>query len=189
MKRVRGIVLGASAGGIHAIRHILTRLRPDFGPPLLIVQHIAPDAGDTLVHALAGHGPLPVVEAEDKTWPAPGTVILAPPDYHLQVEPEGHLSLCYDERVRFARPSIDVLFHTAADAWCPDLAGVLLTGANDDGAAGLARIHALGGITLVQDPATAKAPTMPEAALALCPAHQRLTLDAIATVLNTFEHL
>lgn len=185
MKAVHAVVLGASAGGLAAIRHILARLRPDLGPPLLVVQHIAPGAGDTLVAALAGHGPLPVTEAEDKTVPEPGTVYVAPPDYHLQVEPEGHLSLCLDERVRFARPSIDVLFTTAADAFCPQLAGVLLTGANDDGARGLARIRALGGLTLVQDPATAKARAMPEAALALCPDHLVHDLDGIAATLNT----
>ncbi|BDV01913.1 chemotaxis protein CheB [Thermodesulfomicrobium sp. WS] len=185
MSAVHAVVLGASAGGLTAIRHILAQLRPDFGPPILIVQHIAPSAGSTLVETFRDHSPLPVMEAEDKTLPAPGTIYLAPPDYHLQVEPEGHLSLCLDERVRFARPSIDVLFTTAADAFCPHLAGVLLTGANDDGAQGLWRIHRLGGITLVQDPATAKARAMPEAALALCPKHQVFDLDGIATTLNT----
>ncbi len=185
MRTVHAVVMGASAGGLVALRFILERLRPDFGPPIYIVQHIAPGSGGTLVDALSGHGPLPVVEAEDKIVPTPGTVYLAPPDYHLQVEPEGHLSLCLDERVRFARPSIDVLFCTAADALCPNLAGVLLTGANDDGARGLCRIHARGGFTLVQDPATAHARAMPEAALALCPDHLVQDLEGIAATLNT----
>ena len=185
MPAVHAVVLGASAGGLAAIRHILSRLRPDFAPPILIVQHIAPTAGSALVETFRDIGPLPVLEAEDKILPAPGTVYLAPPDYHLQVEPEGHLSICLDERVRFARPSIDVLFTSAADAFCPRLAGVLLTGANDDGAQGLLRIHRLGGITLVQDPAKAKAGVMPEAALALCPEHRVLTLDGIASTLNS----
>jgi two-component system chemotaxis response regulator CheB len=125
---------------------------------------------------------LPVREAEDKVAIEQGTVSIAPPDYHLLVEPD-HLSLSLEEPVRFSRPSIDVLFESAARAFDGALAGVVLTGANDDGADGLVAIKRAGGITIVQDPATASSPTMPEAAIRSGAADKVLPLEDIAPFL------
>ena len=129
---------------------------------------------------------LKVVDAEDKQWIEPGHVYLAPADYHLLIDrngARGELSLSVDERVHFSRPSIDVLFESAADAYSDLLIGIVLTGSNDDGAQGAARIKARGGIVIAQDPATAEAPAMPRAAIAAAHVDQILRLEEIAPFL------
>jgi two-component system chemotaxis response regulator CheB len=161
------VVIGASWGGLRAIEQILAGLGEDFPTPIVIAQHRDDDSEDDLLrNLLSRHTPLRVVDADDKAPLAPGTVLLGPPGYHVLVTRDGRVELSVDAPVQFARPSIDVLFETAADAYGPGTLGVLLTGANADGAAGLAEIARRGGYTVVQDPATAERPEMPAAALA-----------------------
>ena len=161
------IVVGASLGGLHAISKLLADLPPGFPVPVVIAQHrtSTPDGGG-LVQLLSDHTPLTVIEADDKMTLAPGTVYLAPADYHLLVEERGTLALSTEAPVLAARPSIDVLFETAAEAYAAEVIGVVLTGASADGAEGLATLKARGGLAIVQDPATAECATMPAAAIA-----------------------
>lgn len=169
MNRTRAIAIGASAGGVQALLELLPRLPSDLPVPVLIVLHVPPDRSNLLAPLLDAQCAVSVKEAEDKETLQPGTVYFAPSDYHLLVETSGELSLSSEEAVNFSRPSIDVLFESAADAYGPDLVAILLTGANNDGACGLARVAAAGGTALIQDPATAQARAMPEAGLRHCP--------------------
>lgn len=176
------VVMGASRGGLRALAVILAGLPGDFPLPVAVVLHRVPDDDHHLAGLLQAHSALPVVEAEDKTPWLPGRVYLAPADYHLLIDAEG-LALSNDEPVQYSRPSIDVLFESAADILGGRVIGVLLTGANADGAAGLLRLKQRGGLTLVQDPAQAEAPEMPAAAIAAAAATKILKLEEIARVL------
>lgn len=176
------VVLGSSLGGLRAVQTVLAGLPAGFPAAVLIVQHRERDAGEALTDLLQGKSAMPVVEAEDKMPVEPGRVYLAPPDYHLLVEP-GQCALSVDAPVNYARPSIDVLFESAAEAYRDRVAGVLLTGANADGAAGMAAIKEAGGLTLAQDPATAESPAMPAAAIALGAVERVLALELIAPAL------
>jgi two-component system, chemotaxis family, protein-glutamate methylesterase/glutaminase len=160
------IVIGGSAGALDALSVILPMVPAELPAPISIVLHILPSRPSGLAPLLQATCALTVKEAEDKEPMLPGTIYLASPNYHLLLERQGHFSLSVDEAVRFSRPSIDVLFESAAYAYGPALAGVLLSGANDDGAYGLECIRSHGGRTAVQAPGTALARTMPEAALA-----------------------
>lgn len=160
-----GIVIGGSFGAFDALDVILPAFPADFGVPIVIALHMLPTRNSGLCEMLASRTALRVKEAEDKEPVAGGTVYLASPNYHLLIERAGHFSLSADDLVNFSRPSIDVLFESAADACGPLLAGVLLSGANADGARGLARIRANGGVAVVQAPETALADAMPSAAL------------------------
>jgi two-component system, chemotaxis family, protein-glutamate methylesterase/glutaminase len=179
------ITVGASLGGLQAIMGVLRPLPADLPVPILIVQHRGPASDRRLVAMLQEHTALKVLEAEDKAPLAPGTVYIAAPDYHLLVEEPGAIALSTDAPVRSARPSIDVLFETAADAYGPGVLGVLLTGASADGASGLARIKAAGGKAIVQDPATAECATMPAAGIAAAPVDYILPLESIGEYLVT----
>lgn len=170
------IAVGTSFGGLHAITTVLRRMPADLRVPILIVQHRGTESDGGLVAVLQAHTDLKVLEAEDKAPLTAGTVYIAPPDYHLLVEARGVIALSTDAPVRSARPSIDVLFETAADAYGPGVLGVLLTGASADGALGLARIKTLGGRAIVQDPATAECATMPAAGIAAAPVDYILPL-------------
>jgi two-component system chemotaxis response regulator CheB len=163
MSRPELIIIGASWGGLHAVGELLAELPADFPVPVLVVLHRGEDSRDGLANLLNRRGALPVVEAEDKAELAPGCVRVAPPGYHAFVEP-GHVALSTEEQHRFSRPSIDLTFETAAEAYGAGLVGVVLTGNNEDGARGLAEIRRRGGIAIVQDPETAERPTMPRAA-------------------------
>ncbi len=163
MTGYRLIVIGASWGGLHAVGEVLAGLPGDFGPTVLVVQHRAEESEDLLAGLLDRRGPLPVREVEDKDPLHSGCVLVAPAGYHVLVEPD-HFALSTEAEVRFSRPSIDVTLETAADALGPAVVGVVLTGANDDGAAGLAAVRARGGFAIVQNPDTATAPMMPAAA-------------------------
>lgn len=177
------IAMGASWGGMRAIASVLETLPEQFELPVVVAQHRPPGNGDDMLeHVLARHSKLPVVPAHDKEALQPGTVFMAPPDYHLIVEP-GHLALTTDDFVQFARPSIDVLFESAADAYGARTVGVLLTGVNQDGAAGLARIAAAGGYTIAENPETAERPEMPAAAVARGAARKVLDLERIGPFL------
>lgn len=160
----RIIVMGASLGGTQVLAQILSAIPPDFSPPIAIVQHRKRGMRDGLQLALQCNCSLPVLEPEDKQPICPGRVFLAPADYHLLVDGNG-FALSVDAPVLHSRPSIEVLFETAADAFLGSVIGVVLTGASRDGAKGTARIKALGGTVVVQDPATAESPVMPAAAI------------------------
>ena len=178
------VVVGTSWGGLDALGRLLSDLPPEFEPPVVIAQHRHPDSQlGPLVHLLQQKTRRAVVEAEDKLAIEPGHVYVAPPDYHLLVE-RGSLALSVDDRVRFARPSIDVLFESAADAYGDGVIGIILTGANDDGALGLARIKERGGIAVIQDPAEATRRAMPDAAIATTAADAILPLEEIGAYVH-----
>jgi two-component system chemotaxis response regulator CheB len=178
------VVVGSSWGGLHALGRLLSDLPADFDLPVAIAQHRHPDSPPgTLQHLLQREIQRPVVEAEDKLTIQPRHVYVAPPDYHLLVE-RGSFALSVDDRVRYARPSIDVLFESAADAYGHAVIGIILTGANDDGARGLARIKELGGVAIVQDPAAATRRAMPEAAIATTTADAILPLEEIGAYVH-----
>lgn len=166
-RRVEAVVLGASAGGIDALLALLDGLAPPWRLPLVIVLHLPETHDSHLAEIFGERVQVPVREAGDKMPVAPGTVYFAPPGYHLSIERDRRFSLSCEPPVRFSRPSIDVLMASAADVYDRALAGMLLTGANDDGAEGLLRIHQAGGLTAVQHPQEAQVPIMPEAAIAL----------------------
>jgi two-component system, chemotaxis family, protein-glutamate methylesterase/glutaminase len=179
----RIVVIGTSYGGVAALQEVLPGLAPDLPAPVVIVQHRMRDEDNGLCEFLRDHCPLPVVEPNDKDAVEAGRVYLAPRDYHLLVE-GGRFALSVDAPVTFARPSIDVLFESAADAYGAAAAGVILTGSNRDGARGLARIRERGGVAAVQDPEEAASRAMPEAALAAAKVDRVLPLREIAPLIN-----
>jgi two-component system chemotaxis response regulator CheB len=170
------VVIGASWGGLAALRAVLASLPPGFPAPILVVQHRG-DEESALAELLARGCALTVREAEDKDRLAPGTVLIAPHGYHLLVEGDEAI-LSVDDPVRFSRPSIDVLFESAAEHG-DRAVGVVLTGSNADGAAGLAAIRRRGGIAIVQEPESAERPQMPRAAIAAVPDAQVRPLEEI----------
>jgi two-component system chemotaxis response regulator CheB len=186
VKRPELVAVGTSLGGLNALTKLLGSLPEKFRVPIAIVQHrtLSP-AGAGLAKLLQQQTRLTVVEAEDKMALEPGRIYLAPADYHLMIEEPGRLALSTDAPVRAARPSIDVLFQTAAEAYRDALLGVLLTGASADGAEGLATVKASGGRVIVEDPATAECRTMPAAALAATAVDYVLPLDRIGDHLVT----
>ena len=176
------IVVGASWGGMRAIARVLEALPKGFEIPIVIAQHRASSGQALLENVLGRTCALEVVAAHDKDPLLSGRVYVAPGDYHVLVEP-GHVALSTEERVQFSRPSIDVLFESAAVAYGERVVAVLLTGANEDGAEGLARIAAAGGFTVVQDPTTADRGEMPRAAIARGAARRVLDLERIGPFL------
>jgi two-component system chemotaxis response regulator CheB len=178
------IVIGASAGALEALSVVLPALRADFGLPIMIVVHVPPDRPSALVELFRAKCRLVVQEAEDKDPIRAGYIYFAPPDYHLLVEKSKCLSLSSDEPVLYSRPSIDVLFESAADAYGRALLSILLTGANPDGAEGMKAVVAAGGTAIVQDPDCAFAAAMPEAAIRACPGALVMSLEEIAAYLQ-----
>jgi len=176
------IVIGCSLGGMRALETILAPLPADFPTPIAVVQHRYRTSNESLPAFFRARTKLKVVDVEDKQYIKPGHVYLAPANYHLLVE-EGSFSLSVDDVVVYARPSIDVLFDSAADAYGHRLIGVVLTGANEDGARGAARIKRNGGFVVVQDPKTAEAPVMPQAAIEKARVDRILPLDRIGPFL------
>jgi len=176
------IVIGGSSGAIDALNTLLPALPADLDAAVIVVLHLVRDRRSLLVDIFRERCALTVQEAEDQLPIRPGHLYFAPPDYHLLVDQGPRLALSVGEPVHFSRPSIDVLFESAADGYGEKLLGVLLSGANGDGAAGLAAIHAAGGRTVVQAPSSAAMPVMPQAALARQPAHEVLTPGEIATL-------
>ena len=173
------IVVGASWGGLDAVSRLLDDLHDDVRQPIVVAQHRSAESQrGALATLLAQHTRRTVCDPDDKTALEPEHVYLAPPDYHLLVE-NGHLALSTDAPVQFARPSIDVLFESAADAYGERAIGIVLTGASEDGAAGLARIKDRGGVAIVQDPGTSLRRTMPDAAIAATQADAILPLEEI----------
>jgi two-component system chemotaxis response regulator CheB len=180
------VVIGTSWGGLHALRRVLGGLPAAFDLPVVVVQHRHRDSDHLLVSLLQDHTPLKVHEIEDKTELDAGNVYVAPAEYHVLVE-VGHLALSTEEPVRYSRPSIDVTFESAADAYGSRTVGVIMTGANDDGARGLKRIADRGGAAIVQDPATAESAVMPSAALKLVPDARVARLDEIGALIATLN--
>ena len=176
--------IGGSAGSVDALMQIIPVLPADLPMPVVAVVHMARDSKSLLPEILGSKSRLRVVEAEDKVVMQPGHVYVAPPGYHLLAENDGSLSLSSEEEVLFSRPSIDVFFESAADAYGPDLIGVVLTGGNEDGAKGLRAILDAGGKGLIQDPETAYATAMPLAALVSCPDARVLDLGQIGVTLS-----
>ncbi|MDP9200656.1 MAG: chemotaxis protein CheB [Gemmatimonadota bacterium] len=173
------IAIGTSWGGLAALTKLLGDLPQDFRLPVVVVQHRSTDTGRLLVQLLQDATDLRVCEIEDKDPLTPGTVHVAPANYHILIE-DGYASLSVEEPVRFSRPSIDVMFTSVADTYQSAAIGIVLTGANEDGAQGLAHIARRGGRALVQDPKTAEIPIMPEAAIRAVPTAEVLTLGALA---------
>lgn len=177
---IEAVVIGVSAGAVEALGVILPHLPADYPIPVIVVVHLPADRKSVLAQLFQAKCHVNVHEADDKEHLKRGTVYFAPPDYHVLIEDDKRISLSSEEMVHYSRPSIDVLFESAADVFGAALAGVVLTGASADGAKGLAAVHAAGGICLVQEPKQANSRTMPEAALAACPTAQVLTLEQIA---------
>ena len=180
------VVIGTSWGGLHALRRVLGGLPAAFDLPVVVVQHRHRDSDHLLVQLLQDHTSLKVHEIEDKTELEAGGVYVAPAEYHVLVE-VGHLALSTEEPVRYSRPSIDVTFESAADAYGARTVGVIMTGANDDGARGLKRIADRGGATIVQDPATAESGVMPAAALKLVPDARVAKVEDIGALIGTLN--
>lgn len=187
--RIDAVAIGASAGGVEALSLLLPALPAALRAAILIVLHLPRERASVLAEIFSSKCARPVREAVDKEPVEPGTVYFAPPDYHLLVDRAGpagaQLSLSADDLVNFSRPSIDVLFESAADVYGQRLLGIILTGANHDGAAGLAAVHEAAGITVAQHPDTAQSPLMPMAAIKRSPVDYVLTLEQIAELLRT----
>ena len=175
------VVIGASAGGVEAVATLLGALPKSFGAAVALVIHVPPANDNLLVRVLEPRCALPLREACDKEPIEPGTVYVAPPGYHLMIEPERTFALSLDEPVHYSRPSLDVLFESAAHAYRERLLGIVLTGANADGAEGLRIVRELGGAGWVQDPSTAYAQAMPAAAIGRAGADFISTVDGLAT--------
>ncbi|MDP3356570.1 MAG: chemotaxis protein CheB [Polaromonas sp.] len=188
MQAVEAVVIGASAGGIPALLAVLADLPRGFRLSVMVVVHLPEDHTSELAQIFQYRSPIAVREAADKESIAPGTLYFAGPGYHLSVEMDRTFSLSYEDAVHYSRPSIDVLMESAADAYGAALAGIVLTGANQDGAAGLAYIKQQGGLTVVQDPAEAAASSMPQAAIRRLKPDFILKLAGIRDLLLKLDH-
>lgn len=177
------IVIGTSAGGLYALMRILQPLPANFPLPVIIVQHRSKDERNLLEEVLQQKCSIRIKQADEKELMQGGTVYFAPPDYHLLIESNRTFSLSFDAPVNYSRPSIDVLFETAADVFRQRLLGIILTGANSDGARGIKKISLLGGATIAQQPETADYPEMPRAAINTGYVKQVLDPDAIGDYL------
>lgn len=184
MHRYDAIVVGGSSGGIDALMRLLPALPATLHAAMLVVMHLQRDRRSLLAQIFRDRCALPLQEAQDQVAIAPGTVYFAPPDYHLLVDTGPRIALSVDPPVHFSRPSIDVLFESAADHYGERLVGILLSGANDDGARGMQAIEAAGGLVVVQTPADASMPVMPQAALARTNPHHVLSPEGIAQMLT-----
>jgi two-component system chemotaxis response regulator CheB len=176
------VVIGTSLGGFHALKTVLGDLPNQFPLPIVVVQHRSFEDSEALAPLLAAYVQLPVVEPEDKQQILPGTIFVGPPNYHLLIDGP-HISLSTEAPVLHARPSIDLLFESAAECFGRGVLGVLLTGMSRDGTAGLKRIRECGGFSIVQDPVTAKGRIMPEAAIESAVADKILPLERIGSAL------
>ena len=186
-RHLEAIVIGGSAGGIDALLALLPRLPSGYSLPIVIVLHLPDERDSRLAEIFAARLSLPVREARDKETIQPGTVYFAGAGYHLSIEADRSFSLSCEPPLHFSRPSIDILMESAADAYGPALLGILLTGANDDGAAGLCHVQECGGMTVVQDPSEAHIATMPAAAIDIFTPDKILKLQDIHALLLTLD--
>lgn len=183
-REAQAVAIGASAGGVDALLQLMSALPAGYPLPLIAVLHLPENRDSLLAEVFANRCAIPVREAADKEPLAAGTLYFAPAGYHLLVEADRSFSLSCDAPEHFSRPSIDVMMESAADVFGAGLAAVLLTGANEDGAAGMARVAAAGGLTVVQDPDEAQVPDMPLAALARTRPDFILRLAAIQALIT-----
>jgi two-component system chemotaxis response regulator CheB len=181
--RYEAIVIGVSSGGMNAMKVMFSLLPKDFNTPIIIVQHISAHSDNLWIKLLNDQNNLSIKEADEKENIEYGKVYIAPPNYHLMIEKDKTFSLTIDERVNFARPSIDVLFESAAEAYKDKLIGVVLTGSNNDGTNGIKRIQECGGLTIIQDPETAESSYMPASAIAVIKPDYILSLEDIIQLL------
>lgn len=179
----KAVVIGVSTGGVSALKLLLGALPAEFPLPILVTTHIAPDSDDGLAVLLDTLCDIRVKEADEQEGMLPATVYLAPANYHLLVERSGNLAFSIDPPVNFARPSVDVLFESAAEVFGPALIGIIMTGAGNDGSNGLLKIKNRGGVTIVQDPADAEMDSMPRNALQLHDADHVVPLKDIPRLL------
>lgn len=184
-KKYKAIVIGTSAGGLFVLSSILQKLPADYPLPVLIVQHRAKDQKNLLEEVLQSKCTIMIRQADEKEKLKSGNVYIAPPDYHLLIESDFTLSLSSDELVRYSRPSIDVLFQSAALVFRDELIGIILSGASNDGSAGIEAIAKYGGLTIAQDPVDAEYPYMPKAAIDTKKVKQVFTLSQIQNFLLT----
>ena len=183
MGAYEAVVIGTSAGGTAAVAALIPALPAGYALPIVIVQHVHPLQGSAAIVHYNDRYPLIIKDAEQGEPIKAGYVYFAPANYHLLIENDRTFSLSIDAKVNYARPSMDVLFESAADAYGPHLIGVVLTGANSDGAQGLREIKERGGLTVVQDPVTAEASFMPQAAIAATEVDYVLPLHEIGALL------
>ena len=184
-EQYHAVVIGASAGGLAAMEKVLRELKSSFCLPILLVQHISPNVESYLATHFEYRSQLTVKEGEDKEPIRRGTLYIAPPNYHMMVEVDGSIALSIDPPVNYSRPSIDVLFETAAQYYGQHLIGVVLTGANSDGALGLARIKQKGGIAVVQSIESAEAQAMPQAAIEAVEVDHIVPIEQMGDFLNS----
>ncbi len=180
----QAVVLGVSAGGFRALSEVLPYLDRELPVPVFIVQHMSPHSDTYLVEHLQSICQVEVKVAEDKETAKPAVFYLAPPDYHLLIEADYSLALSQEDRVNYSRPSIDVLFESAAEVYSDSLIGVIMTGASADGSKGLMEIKRCGGLTVVQAPETAEVDTMPESAIDSVEVDYIVPLDKLGVFLN-----
>lgn len=184
IKRFKAVVIGVSTGGVSALKLLLGTLPVRFPLPIVIVSHISPGSDNSLANLFDTLCSIKVKEADECEVLMAGTVYLAPANYHLLIEHDGHVALSVDPPVNFARPSIDVLFESAADTFGAALIGIILTGAGSDGSKGLLKIKTCGGLTIVQDPLDAEMDAMPKNALQLQNADHVVSLQEIPLLLE-----
>ena len=181
--------MGTSAGGTEALLQIFAELDSDFTLPIVVVQHLHPLQDEATIVKFHENCRIAIKEAEEKESISAGQVYIAPPNYHLLIEDDFSISISIDAKVNFSRPSIDVLFESAANVYGKYLIGIILTGANKDGATGIKMISALGGMTIVQDPNSAAAQAMPLAAIDAIKVDHILSPDKIGQLLNQINNL
>jgi two-component system chemotaxis response regulator CheB len=181
--KYEAIVVGVSSGGMNALKFIFSALPADFSLPIIIVQHISAYSDNGWIKILNKKSNLTIKEADEKEKIETGKVYIAAANYHLLIENDKTFSLTIDEHVNFARPSVDVLFESAADAYKEKLIGVVLTGSNNDGTKGIKRIKELGGMAIIQDPETAESSIMPASAIAAIQPDYILSLEKIVQLL------
>jgi len=177
------IVIGVSSGGLNAMKILFSLLPADFSMPIIVVQHVGARSENVWIQLLNNHCKVEIKEADEKEKIEKGKIYVAPPNYHLLIEKNKTFSLTVDERVNYARPSIDVLFETASEAYQTHLIGVVLTGANNDGSNGIKCIKERGGLTIVQQPDTAESSYMPASAIATSKPDYILPLEEIIKLL------
>jgi two-component system chemotaxis response regulator CheB len=181
--KYKAIVIGVSSGGLNVLKILLPELPADFCLPIIIVQHIGPHSENYWIDILNGLCKLTIKEADEKEIITKGNIYIAPANYHLLVEKDHTLSLSTEEKVNFARPSIDVLFESAAEAYKDKLIGIILTGSNNDGINGIKKIKEYGGLVIIQDPNTAESRYMPTSAITAISPDYILSIEKMLNLL------
>ena len=182
--KYRAVVIGVSAGGMATLSELFPKIPSNFPIPIFVVQHIHKSQSEYLITYYNGLSNLTIKEAKDKEKAVPGNIYFAPPDYHMLLEEDETFSISIDEKVNYSRPSIDVLFESAADVYKNALVGIILTGANNDGTEGIRIIKQNGGYTIAQEPEEAEFLVMPKSAIDTGKIDKVLTLSEISDFIN-----